>query len=99
MNRFTVAAFLACVLATPLPALAASLSPLENDLSLDTMLSETPGAGTTTATPTSRSGKDGSDFQFVDGEVLTGDPLRDILPENQWANPKAANANGLLLRR
>ena len=38
-------------------------------------------------------------FQFVDGDIFEGNPLGDLVNEDQWANPKAATADNLLRRR
>ncbi|QIE41635.1 hypothetical protein G5B39_06505 [Rhodobacteraceae bacterium SC52] len=98
MTRITLISLLALGLAAPLPTLAASLSPLDAEMSLSDPFNAP--AATNLAEPAQQpKDKDASEFRFVDGDVLTGAPLRDILPENQWAAPKAANANNLLIRR
>lgn len=98
MTRITLISLLALGVAAPLPTLAASLSPLDSGISLSDPFTAPISSNLTEPTSKAKD-KEASDFYFVDGDVLTGAPLRDILPEDQWAAPKAANANNLLIRR
>lgn len=82
---------------------AASLSPLDDlgpgavGLGLDALpgLSGGPAEQPALAAPTRAAP---APFRFMDDTGLNADPLRGVLPENQWANPKAAQ-NGLIQRR
>jgi hypothetical protein len=65
------------------------------------ILDEVPGLQTgpaAHATPPKPAGSGIAPFKFVEDNGLDANPLRAILPENQWANPQAAR-NGLTQRR
>ncbi|MGS4944222.1 hypothetical protein ACVDG3_01975 [Meridianimarinicoccus sp. RP-17] len=97
-SPFAAAVALCAALALPGAVGAASLSPLDNlgpgaaVPGLDEVpgLPATPGAKPVLAGP--------APFKFVDDTGLNADPLRGVLPENQWAVPQAAQ-NGLIRRR
>lgn len=82
---------------------AASLSPLGDTMGLDAGLPglgpvpglSDPTGGPDLGTPT---GTAAAPFKFVDDTGLDTNPLRSVLPENQWANPKAAQ-NSVIRRR
>lgn len=108
MTRRTPAVLALLVCATfglPTCAAAASLSPLGDTLGLDAGL---PGLGpipglsdpthATDLDTSSGAVKAPAPFKFVDDTGLDANPLRGILPESQWANPKAVE-NGLIRRR
>lgn len=88
---------------------AASLSPLDPlsapgavlpDLGAVPSLSDAPAAtGATTTTPAGIAPVTAPQpFKFIDDTGLDTNPLRSVLPENQWANPQAAQ-NNLIQRR
>jgi hypothetical protein len=95
MKKIIATALLA--LACPALAAAASLNPLDGNTSLDAPLDlsnadPTPALHDTVTKPKDRQ-------EFVDGNIFQGNPLSGMLPENQWAAPKATYAGPLLQRR
>jgi len=112
-HKTIAAVVLACAtLGLPAGAAAASLSPLDGMTGpdavppgLETFID--PGAGTTpsgagaimTGPAATGSAIDGPQpFKFETDSGLDPNPLRDVLPDNQWARPRAAQ-DGRIRRR
>lgn len=101
-----LAALIVCAtFSLPSLGIAASLSPLGDTTGIDAALpglGPVPGLSDTPGIPdlgTSEIGaKAPTPFKFVDDTGLDANPLRSVLPENQWANPQAAQ-NGRIQRR
>lgn len=100
-----VALIVCAIFGLPSVSAAASLSPLGDTMGLDAGL---PGLGPVPGLPDpahvpnlgAPAGgiKAPTPFKFVDDTGLDANPLRSVLPENQWSNPKAAQ-NSLIQRR
>lgn len=103
-TAFAATLMLCTALALPGNVGAASLSPLGELTGSSVMvpgLDDVPGLPDAAASRPILSAPplaDQAPFKFVDDTGLNANPLRGVLPEDQWANPQAVQ-NGLIQRR
>lgn len=86
-----------CALALPAVGQAASLTPLNSTVSLTEPLD--PVTFGDPAIFDKSPDLPPAKREFVDGNVFQGNPMRGILPDNQWKAPKPAYAGPLLRNR